>query len=159
MRWSLVLLIAFCGVFTAHGQDAKEESPPARYEVVAILAKYPQASPKATLASILSAIEEKRIDYVLAHLTDPAFVDERVKKVHAGSFDDFVKETTTKLNDNPAAVKEMTRFLKEAEWEGGETTAVARHKDIKDKEIFMKKIGTRWFLENKQKPEPKKEDK
>ena len=159
MRWSLALLIGLCCSHTGFGQEPKEESPPARYSVVAIVAKYPQSTPKETLASVLSAIEEKRIDYVLAHLSDPTFVDDRVKKVHGGSFDEFVKETTTKLHDNPAIVKEMTRFLKEAEWEGGESTAVARHKEIKDKEMYLKKVGNRWFLENKQKPEAKKEDK
>jgi hypothetical protein len=67
-----------------------------------------------------------------------------------------VRETTTKLADNPAGVKELQRFLKEGEWEGGDTTATAKLKDVKDRQVFFRKIGSRWYLENRQKPEPPK---
>ena len=99
------------------------------------------------------AIEKQRIDYLLAHLADPDFVDERVKNVYGGNFDELVGETTVKLKDNPNEVKLLERFLKEGEWEEKKDTAVARLKDVKDRQVFMKKIGKNWYLENKQREE------
>ena len=83
-------------------------------------------------------------------------MDKRVKEVYGGDFEELVRETTGKLADNPAALKELQRFLKEGEWEGGETSANAKLKDVKDQQVFFRKIGHRWYLENRQKPEPAK---
>lgn len=148
-----IVLLCLIGV---SGQEAKE-IPPRRYGIEANLRDFPQETPKETLASVLRAIERGRINYLLAHLTDPGFVDKRVKEVYGGDFDELVRETTRKLADNPAAVKELGRFLKEGEWEGGDTTASAKLKDVKDRQVFFRKIGRRWYLENRQKPEPPKE--
>ncbi len=147
---TLVLLVL---VAPAAAQSEKAPPPPARYGVAPRLEAYPQGTPKETLASVLSAVENRRIDYLLAHLTDPAFVDERVQKFYAGDFDGLVRETTAKLNDNPEAIKELRRFLKEGEWEGDDKTASAKVKDIKDRQVFFRKIGARWFLENRQRAE------
>jgi hypothetical protein len=136
--------------------QAPNEAPPRRYGIEANLRDYPQETPKEALASVLRAIERGRINYLLAHLADPAFVDKRVKEVYGGDFEELVRETTAKLTDNPATLKELQRFLKEGEWETGETTASAKLKDIKDRQVFFRKIGPRWYLENRQKPEPSK---
>lgn len=145
MRWAIAFgMIAACAVAA---QD-KVETPPPRYGVNADLRRYPQATPKETFASVLQAIDQKRYDYLLAHLVDPAFVDERVKKL--GGFDELVGEMRTKLNDNPDAVKELRRFLKQGEWETNEDKASAFLKDVKDRRVYFRKIETRWFMENKQ---------
>jgi hypothetical protein len=136
--------------------QAPNEAPPRRYGIEANLRDYPQEPPKEALASVLRASERGRINYLLAHLADPAFVDKRVKDVYGGDFEELVRETTAKLTDNPATLKELQRFLKEGEWEAGETTASAKLKDIKDRQVFFRKIGPRWYLENRQKPEPSK---
>src|SRR5947209_5976667 len=39
---------------------------------------YPQKTPQEALLSIAKAIESRRLDYLLAHLADPRFVDDTV---------------------------------------------------------------------------------
>src|SRR5439155_9853990 len=128
MQRVLALGIILVGGITSPAQ-APQEAIPRRYGIEANLRDYPQETPKETLASVLRAIERGRINYLLAHLADPAFVDQRVKEVYGGDFEELVRETTGKLSDNPAAVKELQRFLKEGEWEGGDTTASAKLKE------------------------------
>jgi hypothetical protein len=155
MQRVLMVSIALVWVVGVSAQ-APKEAPPRRYGIEANLRDYPQETPKETLASVLQAIERGRINYLLAHLADPAFVDKRVKEVYGGDFEELVRETTGKLADNPAAVKELQRFLKEGEWEAAETSASVKLKDVKDRQVFFRKVGPRWYLENRQKPEPAK---
>src|SRR5262245_58860448 len=97
MRWlGSLCVVALCLPVTL----AQAPSPSNRYGIELNLRSYPQATPKETLASILKAIEQKRFDYLLAHLADPTFVDDRVKQA-GGKFDDVVAETRNKLQDNP----------------------------------------------------------
>lgn len=140
------------------GAPAQENKSAKRYGVDPELDFFPQDSPKSALESVLKAIERKRIAYLLAQLADPNFVDERVKSYN-GNFDELVNETTKKLKDDPAALKELHRFLKEGEWEGGDGTASAKLKDVKDRRVFMRKIGDRWYLENRMKPEAEAKEK
>ena len=151
----LALGVVLAWILEVPAQEPKE-SPPLRYGIEANLRDYPQETPKETLASVLRAVERGRINYLLAHLADPEFVDKRVKEIYGGDFEEMVRETTGKLSDNPAALKELQRFLKEGEWDGGETAASAKLKDVKDRQVFFRKIGRRWYLENRQKPEPSK---
>lgn len=137
-------------------QSRQDDIPPSRYGVIQNLARYPQADPKQALASVLKAIEDQRIDYLLAHLADPEFVDDRVKQVYGGKFDELVRETKTKLADYPASVKELERFAKEGEWQETKDSAVAKLKDVKERQVYMKKVGNRWYFENKQKAEESK---
>jgi hypothetical protein len=155
MNRVFVLSIVLVWVVGVSAQ-APKEAPPRRYGIEANLRDYPQETPKEALASVLRAIERGRINFLLAYLADPAFVDNRVKVVYGGDFEELVRETTTKLANNPNAAKELERFLKEGEWEGGESSAGAKLKDVKDRQVFFKKIGPRWYLENRQKPEPAK---
>lgn len=148
----LIAAICLSGVVAQDNKSTK------RYGVEVELDFFPQDSPKAALESVLKAIERKRIAYLLAQLADPKFVDERVKS-YGGNFEELVTETTKKLKDDPAAVKELRRFLKEGEWEGGDTTASAKLKDVKDRQVFLKKIGERWYLENRMKAEAEAKEK
>jgi hypothetical protein len=157
MRRVVVLAVVFMWIAGVPAQAPKEE-PPKRYGIEANLRDYPQETPKQTLASVLQAIDKGRINYLLAHLADPAFVDQRVKQFYGGNFDELVRETSDKLTSNPDAVKELRRFLKEGEWEAAETTATVKLKDIKDRQVFFRKIGQRWYLENRRRPEPPKTD-
>jgi hypothetical protein len=153
MRWLGTLGLITLGFVAASAQDPGA-LPAKRYGVFVDLRRYPQATPKETLASVLAAIEQKRFDYLIAHLADPDFVDERVKQLK-GDFDEVVREARTKYTDNPEAVKLLQRFLKEGEWEGGEgNTASVQLKDVKDRRMFFRKVDTRWFLENRQKAKP-----
>jgi hypothetical protein len=153
MRTGLAVLMCLTFIEMANAQQDQDATPPRRYGVLLNQRTYPQEDAKQALASVVKAIDRQRIDYLLAHLADPEFVDERVKEVHGGNFDELVKETATKLKDNPAEAKLLERFLKEGEWDAKENTATASLKDVKDRQVFMKKVGKSWYLENKQKAE------
>jgi hypothetical protein len=156
MRTYLSLWVTLLVVAAGLAQSKQDDIPPSRYGVIQNLAKYPQADPKQALASVLKAIEDQRVDYLLAHLADPEFVDDRVKQVYGGKFDELVRETKTKLTDYPASVKELERFAKEGEWQETKDSAVAKLKDVKERQVFMKKVGNRWYFENRQKAEESK---
>src|SRR5262249_15157462 len=109
-------------------------------------------------ASVIRAMEAPNIDYLMAHLADPEYVDERLKQHYRGEFDQLVKEATVKLRDDPGAVRELQRFLKEGDWQTDEKTASVRLKAVPDRQVFLRKIDARWFLENRQRPESRKKD-
>lgn len=142
---SIGLIVAWSGA--GIGQGSAERVPP-RFGIEADLDKYPQKTFKDTLRSVLKAIDEQKINYLMAHLGDPAHVDKLVKD-HGGRFDLVVKETTEKLAANSETVKELRRFLAEGEWSESGETATAKHKDIKGRQVFLRKIGSRWFLEDR----------
>lgn len=157
MRTGIALLL-FLAWDPCQAPAQRDDNASLRYGVALNLRDYPQASAKDTLGSVIRAITKKRIDYLLAHLADPEFTDRRIKEVYSGNFDEFVRETSAKLADNPSTVKELERFLKEGDWQEGEKSASVRLKDIKDREVFLRKVGNRWYLENRQKAEPAKSD-
>src|SRR5262249_29244402 len=92
--------------------------------------------------------EAKRIDYLLAQLADPEFVDARVQNVHGGKFDEQVEETREEFRNDPNTIKLFRRFLQDGTWDVQEKTASARVKDT-SRAVYFKKIGGRWFLENR----------
>jgi hypothetical protein len=158
MRTCLTIAVGAMVLLSAGVLARQDEQPPSRYGVVLNTRLYPQANPKEALAAVISSIENNRIDYLLAHLTDPAYVDNRVKQYHGGNFDEFVRETRAKLTKEPGTLNELRRFAREGEWEAGETSATVRHKDVKDRQVYLRKIGERWYLENRQKPEASKSE-
>jgi|SRR5947209_1188879 len=156
MRKGFALFVCLVTTAVVVAQQDQDATPPRRYGVILNQQSYPQTDHKQALASVIKAIDKQRIDYLLAHLADPDFVDERVKEVYSGNFEELVKETTTKLRDNPTEAKQLERFLKEGDWDAKENTATARLKDVKDRQVFMKKAGKNWYLENRQKAENSK---
>jgi hypothetical protein len=122
-----------------------------RHGIAPDLKTYPQSTPKETLASVLKAIEDKHIDYLLAQLADPQFVDQRVNE-YGGKFTDLVAETRRKLVDDPGPAKLFARFLKEGEWQVGPADATVALKDVPDRVVSFHKLDGRWFLRNEYKP-------
>lgn len=145
MRYLLALTLALPTAALLHA-----ESPPPRYGVAADLKTYPQATPKETLASVLKALTAKRVDYVVAQLADPEFVDRRVKD-NGGKPDELLQEAKARLLDDPATVKMFERFLKDGAWGEGEEAATASLKGVTDRKLFFRKRGGRWYLENREK--------
>jgi hypothetical protein len=141
---TLVVLLGLCFVSTALAEEA------ARYGVAIDAAMYPQGTPQQALASVLKAIEAKRFDYLVAQVADPSWVDERVKRLYAGQFEEQVADTRSRLD--PGAVKLLQRLAKEGEWKIAEKEAHLSAKEIADRSVYMKKIGDRWFLQHKQSP-------
>ncbi len=134
---------------TASGALAQEPST-TRYTIDLNLDAYPQKTAKDCLESVLKAIDGRQVDYLVAQLADPQFVDMRVK-VLAGGFKELVAETRMRLAEDPAAVKELRRFAKEGQWEESEGAATVRLKDVKTRAVFLRKLKDRWYLENRQK--------
>jgi hypothetical protein len=146
MRGVVFVLVVLECAPAGLGQDAKEL--PRRYEIAPDLKTYPQANPQEALASVLKAIQNKRIDYLLAQLADPDWVDGRCK-VLEGGFARLVEESTVKLSDDPTAFKRLSRLAKDGEWKIAADSATVQMKDRGGPAVFFRKIGGRWFLENR----------
>jgi hypothetical protein len=129
-----------------------ESDPAARQGIDADLKAYPQGTPKETVASVLKAIENKRVDYLLAHLADPEWVDQRLKDT-GGKLNELRQETTARLVEDPGAAKQLQRLLKEGEWETDTATASVHLKEGTEHWVFLRKSNGRWFLENRWKPD------
>jgi hypothetical protein len=150
MRLILAVLIGFLSANVMAADPAKADAGK-RYGVETDLKTYPQSTPKEALASVIKAVENKRIDYVVAHLADPEFIDARVKRDFGGNFDEQVNDTRTKLDE--ANVKLLQRFLKEGDWAGKDSPVVVLLKDVKDRAVTFGKIGDRWYIRNSDKPD------
>src|SRR5262245_30553229 len=152
MRFPLPLLMG--SILLAGAPAQNKDKSGKRYLIAPNLELYPQDTPENALASAIKAIQEKKFDYLLAQLTDPEFVDRQVqqhaeaRKSHQGSeklkevaaFDEFVKEVTTHLTEDPTLLKDLKRIAK-GEWERGDTTASAATKENKDKRAYFRKVG------------------
>ena len=163
MRWTCVLF--GCGVL-ALTLSAQDQPPPSklakRYGLDANAMLYPQGTPQEALKSLLKTIAGKRVDYLVAHLADPKFVDSRIddyKVLYTQgneearkfvSFDRLVRETTDHFADDPLLVKELRQFAADAEWETNEDRAVGVVKTISARKVYMRRVDDRWFLENRQ---------
>jgi hypothetical protein len=149
----LAVVAGLLCVAVAVADPAKDPVP--RDRIALDLKTYPQSTPKEALASVLKAIENKRTDYLLAHLADPEFVDRRVKE-NGGKFADLVEDTKRKLVDDPGPAKLFGRFLKEGAWEVEDADATVSLKDVKDRIVSFRKEDGRWFLKNDYRPAPAK---
>lgn len=121
-----------------------------RYGIALDLKAYPQGTAKQTLTSLLKAVEAKRVDYVVAQLADPAFVDDRVKRLYGGRFEEQVEDTRARLD--PLTIKQLNRFLKDGDWQEGNERIAVRLKD-EPRHLYFKKDNGRWFLEHVSKAE------
>ncbi len=139
MRSSFVVLLIFLA------GPARADSP--RHGIALDSKTYPQATPKETLASVLKAVENKRFDYLAAQLADPEFIDERVKRLYGGRFAEQVEDTAIQFNASTS--KLLGRFLKDGDWTIEVDRASVRLKDMKERIVFFRRIGGRWFLENR----------
>jgi hypothetical protein len=62
-----------------------------------------------------------------------------------------------KLTDDPQSVKDLRRIAREGTFADADASASATHPEVKGRALFFKKLGDRWFLENRQATEEKKE--
>jgi len=139
---------AILGFFIAlnAAADAQEQAASAtRYGIAPDLKTYPQGTAKETLASVLKAIESKRVDYLTAQLADPAFVDDRVKRLYGGHFEEQVEDTRSRLDS--LTVRLLQRFLKDGDWREDKDRVTVRLKD-NARRLYFKKDNGRWFMEH-----------
>lgn len=92
--------------------------------------------------------------------TDAAKFQERVLiDARAAAFKQLVKDVQEKFVEDPETLKAMRLFRSGAMFPDmpGDLVKLA-HQDVKDRSLFIKKIGDRYYLENKQNDEaPPKE--
>jgi len=131
----------------AAAQEKKPVQPAARFGITADLETYPQGSAKQALQSVAKALDRKRVEYILAHLSDPAFVDEQVQKFD-GKFNDLVQETVKHFADNPKQTQEFRKFLTQGEVAESGASAKVSLKDVPDRQISLRLIEGRWFIMN-----------
>jgi hypothetical protein len=84
-----------------------------------------------------------------------ALIIERSRQL---AFRQLIRDIEEKLLNDPLSVRDLRKILR-----GGTFTeepgggARAAHPDVKDRALYLKKIGDRWFLENRQEEIPRKE--
>ena len=163
MRNLVVMAVLLALVSTGSGQTG-DKAGTKRYGVEPDIKKYPQGTPKDALGSVLKALGEKEIRYLLAYLAYPEFVDKRVAgytqqlspklsdaEKKAQGFEKLVEKTTENFQDDPTKIKELQRFLKDGEWEEGAGEVVVKLKNIAARKVFLKKVDDRWVLLDREK--------
>ena len=162
MRILPALVVGLTLAAAGLSQEGGEDKSLRRYGVDLNLKRFPQATPQEALQSVLKTLESRKIFYLVAHLADPKYIDEQVReqKKQVGrkgkeadrdlvAFDRVVQDITRHLREDPSLVRDLQRLGREAEWDVGADKATARHKGAGRRALF-RKIGERWFLENKQ---------
>jgi hypothetical protein len=158
MRFGSLLLLLCVGAVVA--QEGDEDKLARRYSIDVNEDIYPQKKPEEALKSVVKAIGAGHIDYLLAHLADPGFVDKKVAEyrgLYKGketsrtvlAFDRLVSETTKHFRDDPLLVAELKRFANEGEWKTEDKLAAATAKSVPGRQVSMRKVQDRWFLENR----------
>jgi hypothetical protein len=144
------------------GQDEVKKKAPLRFGFGYDDVTYSQQNPKDAMKAIVLAVDRKRVDYLLAQLADPGYVDYWVDRYQQDfmqgkeegrrilAFERLVRETAQYYQDDPLIVKDLRVFAKEAKWAEAGESAVGTVDTIPARKVFLKKIGERWFLENKQ---------
>jgi len=61
-----------------------------------------------------------------------------------------VKDLADKFSADPTIAKELRKYLREGDFTVDGETAKATLKDVKDRGVFFKKAGERWFVEDRQ---------
>ncbi len=166
MRLLSVPLLALALFATTGAQPAGKDKDKAviRFRIEADFERYPQKTPQEALASVLKALEDKRIDYLLAHLADPAFVQAKLKVLKSQmpraladeskdtlAFQRLVKATTEHFQDDPSKVRELGRFARDGEWDADDKLALATLKALPTRKVYLKKVDGRWHLQDRDK--------
>jgi hypothetical protein len=162
MRTAAALLIGLT-LWTSLVAAQGEKKGGDRFGIEAERNRYPQDTPQKALASVLRAIDNNQVDYLLAHLADPRFVDKRVadreaqypnldkKSRQRAAFEVLVKETTAHFAEEPQLVKDLRRFSSKGEWEAKDNEASAKVKELPSRRVFLRRVETGWVLEDRQK--------
>jgi hypothetical protein len=92
--------------------------------------------------------------------TDRAqFVALIVEESRKAAFRQLIQDINQKVLDDPESFRDMRKLLADGKFEDAETGAKVTHPAVKFRALYLRKIGDRYFLENRQddQAEPKKE--
>jgi hypothetical protein len=146
---------------------AQEEGPAPdrlaqRYGMQVNPLSYPQKTPEEALKAVVRALEKKSMEYLLAQLADPKFVDGRIAEyrqaIPTGSeqgkiflaFDRLQRETEDHFFADPQLLRELRILARDAKWDTTENQATGAAEAIPGHKVYLRRIGERWFLENRQ---------
>jgi hypothetical protein len=75
-----------------------------------------------------------------------------VERAKDRAFRQLVSDVQAKLLEDPETLKELRRFMRQGTFpaDAGGTTARVGLPDIKERAVYLRKIGERWFIENRQ---------
>ncbi len=156
-----VLALWLLGFFS-YAQDDPKKKAPLRYGFDVDETTFPQKTPAEAMTSIAKAIDRQKIDYLLAQMADPLYVDYWVDQFKRDftkgkdegkrllAFERLVRETSTYFQNDPLIVKDLRIFAKDAKWDEKDDLAVGAVETVPARKVFLRKFGDRWFLENKQ---------
>ena len=133
----------------ALGQN-REPPPPPRYGIDADLDALPARLAQGRPGVRPQGDRRRRFDYVVAQLADPDFVDKQVagrrRQVR------WVRRPMTdRLTDDPEPSGNCGGSRRKANSNVTGDAAIVSHKDVKGRQVYLRKIGSRWFLEDRQK--------
>lgn len=79
-----------------------------------------------------------------------ADLDARVRIVGLRlNFQNLIGQIRQKLADQPDNLRDLRRFARDGQFQVAGDTATATLPDVKDRALYFKKVGDRWFLENR----------
>lgn len=73
------------------------------------------------------------------------------------AFAQLARDMDEKLRDDPQALRDLRKILRDGTFTDEATGARAVHPTVKERALYFKKIGDRWFLENRTEESTKKE--
>lgn len=73
-----------------------------------------------------------------------------VERSREAAFKQLVRDVSDKLLDDPQVLRDLKKFFQQGMVTDTETGAKFTHDSVKDRALFLRKIGDRWFLENRQ---------
>jgi hypothetical protein len=90
---------------------------------------------------------------------DPVQFRAMVKeKTREQAFRQLLRDVQEKMRDDPESLKDMKKLFREGTVTDLNMGAKITHMDVKDRALFFRKIGDRWFLENRQEELPPKKE-
>ena len=78
-------------------------------------------------------------------------------KARDRGFRQLLRDVQQKLTDDPQAVKDIRRVVLDGSFADADPAATGTHPEVKGRTLYFKKVGDRWYLENRQADEPKKD--
>ncbi len=72
-------------------------------------------------------------------------------------FKQLLLDIEAKLKDDPQALKDIRKIARDGMFAEADPMASAMHDSVKGRTLYFRKLGDRWFLENRQAEEPKKD--
>jgi len=109
----------------------------------------------ATQAYFERVAADQMAQTVAASALRAADLDARVRTVGLRlNVQDFTRQIRRKLADEPDHLRDLGRFARDGQFQAAGETATATLQDVTDRALYFKKVGDRWFLENRKDDRP-----